>query len=266
MSPLHHADLNNDRINSTVRARPVFNISKMSLTEMTSCGARLRQLGKGAGSMEEVARRITRFLFEELQDDYGNPAPVLVRLYKTHRLGALPADLQRLALEMLDGSADPKSVQCLTLLATAGVEEAWNSRHRSVNHRVIPLPSEKAVEQFPMVAQLVRQLGLEVSSVVEPNPEVIVDLMQKTFNIFYVSEAPDSPYIPAQGDFVLPYEVKSALGFGGLIPSGDLFAVIFFSRVPISPETADLFKPLALSAKLALIQAANVSIFDAAPA
>lgn len=117
-----------------------------------------------------------------------------------------------------------------------------------------------------MVAQLVRQLGLEVSSVVEPDPAVIVDLMQKTFNIFYVPEAPNSPHIPAQEDFVAPYKVKSALGFGGLIPSGDLFAVVVFSRVPIRPETAELFKPLALSAKLALIQAANIATFEAAPA
>lgn len=237
----------------------------MSLAEMTRCGAHLRKLGSDANSMEEVAQRITRFLFEELKADDRQPAPVLVRLYKTHRLDILPSDLRSLALDLVDGTDDAGSIQCLTLLATAGVEEPWNSRYRSANHRVIPLPSEKAVERFPMVAQLVRQLGLEVSSVVEPDPAVIVDLMQKTFNIFYVPEAADSPYIPAQADFVKPYGVKAALGFGGLLPSGDLFCVVLFSRVPISPETAELFKPLALSAKLALVKAGNVPIFEASP-
>ncbi len=244
----------------------MFNISKMSLTEMTRCGAHLRKLGKDADSMEAVARRITRFLFEELKADDDKPAPVLVRFYKTQTLATLPPDLQALALEMVEDTENPGTVRCLTLMATAGVEEAWNSRHRSVNHRVIPLPSAKAVERFPMVAQLVRQLGLEVSSVVEPDPELIVDLMQKTFNIFYVPEAVGSPHIPAQADFVAPYKVHAALGFGGLIPSGDLFAIVLFSRIPIPSETAELFKPLALSAKLALMEAANVPIFETAEA
>lgn len=47
--------------------------------------------------------------------------------------------------------------------------------------------------------------------------------------------------------------MKSVLGCGGQLPDGNLFAIIAFSRVTISRETAETFKPLALAAKLALL-------------
>ena len=58
-----------------------------------------------------------------------------------------------------------------------------------------------------------------------------------------------------------PYGVKSALGFGGMLPSGGLFAVILFSRAPISRETAALFQTVALNAKLAVLPFAAGPIF-----
>lgn len=71
--------------------------------------------------------------------------------------------------------------------------------------------------------------------------------------------------MPAQEGFVLPYGVRSVLGFGGLLPGGDLFVVILFSRVPISREVADLFRPLALSAKLAVLPFTAGPIFTEGP-
>ena len=43
-------------------------------------------------------------------------------------------------------------------------------------------------------------------------------------------EAAGSPYIPAQEDFVQPVGIRSVLGFGGMLPGGDIFVVILFSR------------------------------------
>ena len=76
---------------------------------------------------------------------------------------------------------------------------------------------------------------------------------QKSYNIFYVPEARDCPHVPAQKEFVLPYGIKSVLGFGGLFPTGDIFVVIIFSNVAVSKEAVGLFRPLALSVKLALL-------------
>ena len=58
----------------------------------------------------------------------------------------------------------------------------------------------------------------------------------KTYNVFHVPEAFDNPLIPAQEDFVLPYRIKSVLGFGGLLPSGDIFAVILFLKFGYLPR------------------------------
>jgi hypothetical protein len=113
-----------------------------------------------------------------------------------------------------------------------------------------------------MIAQLVRQLGLEVAAVLRPDAHLIIDLEQRTFNVFYVEEALDSPFIPAQQQFVVPYKIRSVLGFGGILPTGDLFAVILFSHATIPPKTAELFKPLALSVKLALLSFANGRVFS----
>ena len=51
-------------------------------------------------------------------------------------------------------------MKCLTLLASTGDEPEWRDRHRSRGHQAIPLPSADIVEQAPMVAQLINQLGV----------------------------------------------------------------------------------------------------------
>jgi two-component system NtrC family sensor kinase len=144
-------------------------------------------------------------------------------------------------------------VKCLTLLGTAGEEEAWNSRRRSEGHRAIPLPSAEVVERFPMISQLVRQLGLELPEVVAPDPDLIVRIEEKTCSVFYLPEAAGSPFIPAQTDFVAPYGVKTVIGFGGVMPSGNLFAIILFSRVRVPREKAEVFRILAVSVQAALV-------------
>ena len=71
---------------------------------------------------------------------------------------------------------------------------------------------------------------------------------------FFVPKALSaSPYIPAQTEFVIPYGIKSVMGFGGMLPSSNIFVIIMFLKVSISKETADLFKNLSLNIKLALL-------------
>ena len=100
-----------------------------------------------------------------------------------------------------------------------------------------------------MIAQLVKQMGLEVETLINPSPELLRELEGKTFNVFHVTHALNSPFIPAQRDFVVPHRIRSVLGFGGLLRSGDLFAVIMFSRENIPRETADRFRGIALDVK-----------------
>ena len=136
-------------------------------------------------------------------------------------------------------------MRCLTLLGTIGDEEQWNSRARSAGHKAIPLASAEMVSGIPMIARLINQFGIDLGAVMRPDPMLIGDLSKKTFNTFYVPDTVGSPYIPFQDDFVIRYGIKSVLGFGGVLSSGELFVVIMFSKVSIPSKTAEVFNRMA---------------------
>ena len=150
----------------------------------------------------------------------------------------------------------------LTWLATVGNRAEWNSRARSARYKVIPLLSERAVAEIPMMFQLIHQFGIEVSEIVSPDPSLIVDMEQKTYNTFYVSEAIGSPHIPAQDEFVIPYGIRSFLGFVGILMSGAFLAIVLFSKTPIPRETAESFKTLAPNIKQAVLPFVGGAIFE----
>ena len=230
----------------------MFDLQSFTFSRMIELGSALRRLGEGADSMEEAATRIVHYLYDHLvSEPTGQKACVLVRLFKTHEFRELDEGLREFAQAILGGAPAFPTMKCLTLLGTAGERPEWSSRAGSRGHKAIPLPSEKAVGSSPMIARLLGQLGLSASLLLKPDPALLLDMEQTTFNVFHVPEAEGNPYVPAQKQFVIPYGVKSVLGFGGLLPSADLFAVILFSRVHIPRETAELFKTLALSTKLA---------------
>lgn len=232
----------------------MYSLANFTLKDMTALGATLRGLGQGAHSMEEAANKVVRYMYEGFADPQsGEHACTLVRLFKTHSYGQLDTELQQFARGVLSVPSMPEDVKCLTLLASAGDKPEWYDRHVSAGHKAIPLPSVDLVERFPMISQLIHQFGLDTQSVIKPNPKLILDMAQTSFNVFLIAQAEGSPYITAQQDFVIPFGVKSVVGFGGVLPSGDLFAIIMFPKVPISQETANMFKTLALNIKVALL-------------
>ena len=238
-----------------------FDLRQMSLKDLTACAASLHELAQGAGSMEEVADRLVDFLYQHLWDaESGGHACALVRFYKTHAYGDLPGELQEFARNLMPEEEISDTTKCLTLLATRGEKAEWCSRQGSQGHKAIPLPSEEVVDSIPMIRSLIRQFGLDVNTIVSPDPRLILDLHEKQYNVFYVPEALGSEYIPAQEEFVRPYNVKSALGFGGLLPSGDMFAAILFAKTPVSAETAELFRNLSMSLKL-IVQPFEDAVF-----
>ena len=72
---------------------------------------------------------------------------------------------------------------------------------------------------------------------------LIGDMSKKTYNTFYVPESVGSPYIPTQDDFVIPNGIKSVLGFGGVLSSGELFVVIMFSKASIPADVKEAVEP-----------------------
>jgi len=239
----------------------MYDITHFTLADMTKCGAELRELSPNASSMEEAADDIVRYLYENLHGPDGR-ACIMVRLYKTHAYGDLPEELRDFGRAMMPNEPLGATTKCLTLIGTVGDRPEWNNRHASRGHRSIPLPSQQAVERIPMIAQMVRQFGIEISELVEAKPEVIRELDRKTYNVFYVPETHiHGPYIPAQAEFVIPFGVKSALGFGGVLPSANLFAAIMFTRLPIPMETARMFRTIALNVKLNILRFVGGKVF-----
>ncbi len=233
-----------------------------SLTDMLRCGLDVRRITKGAPSMEDAARVVVQYLYDRSLDPRtGERTLALVRCYKTHAFRDLEPGLQRFATALLQGAPSAPAMKCLTLLATAGDEEDWNSRHASQGHQCIPLPSVEMVRQAPMIAALIEQFGIDLAEAVRPAPSVIASTEGKSYGIFYVDNALDSPYIPAQEQFVRPKRIHSVIGFGGLLPAGDLYAVIMFSRVHIPRTSADRFRTIALDVKAALFPFREGTVF-----
>ncbi|PKL68491.1 MAG: hypothetical protein CVV30_11310 [Methanomicrobiales archaeon HGW-Methanomicrobiales-1] len=238
------------------------NIDEFTLKDMVEVSAALRRMGEDAASMEEVTDKIVHYLHDHLIDkNTGDKACVLVRFFKTYPYSELDAGLQEFARTMLSSPPESPAMKCMILLASAGTQPEWNSRKQSRGHKAIPLPSERFVETFPMVRQLIQQMGLEINTILQPDPDVVMDMTKKTYNVFSIPEAVGSKYVPAQDDFVIPFKVRSVIGFGGILPTGNLFAIILFSKVPVPRQTADLFKSLALSVKIAILPFVGVKLF-----
>jgi hypothetical protein len=241
----------------------MYDLATLTLDEMNSCAVTLRNMDERSHSMEETTHRMVRYLYDQLIDRRtGQNACALVRFFKTHAYGELSEDLQDAAQAILKGRAILRATKCLTLLATAGDEPYWNHRRESTGHQAIPLIDEDFVKRAPMILQLIQQFGLEVSSVIDPSPTLITKEPHKAYNVFYVPEAAGSPHIPAQDQFVLPYKIQSVLGFGGMLPSGNLFAVILFSKVPIPLEVAHQFKWMSAYVRIAIEPFERGTVFD----
>jgi len=193
----------------------------------------------------KTPQAVVEYLYRSLVDEDGSPACALVRLYKSERFDRLEPEVQGFVRDTL-GEEPAGDVRCLALLGTAGDEPAWNDRARSTGHRAIPLPSEQFVERLPMVTRLITQLGLDLGVVVSPpSGQEIVELSQRTNDVFHVEEALGSPYLPAQDEFVIPHGIVSAVGFGGILLTGDFFSVLLFAHVPVAEPVARTLKILA---------------------
>ena len=247
-------------------------LKTFGLTEMLRCSVALRQAAAGAPTMEDAANRVCRFLYDEFgamssaaggDEMIGGGDCALVRLYKTHPYSRLEPALRRFADKALGNNRAAPGLRCLTLLATAGDEPEWNDRDTSRGHRAIPLPSPRIVEQAPMIAQLVRQFGLDLADVIAPSAEFVREMAGRSYGVFHVEDAAGSPFIPAQEEFVERYGIRSVVGFGGSLRSAEIFAVVLFSRVQIARDVAERFRTIALDVKSTLFNFDENQVFSA---
>jgi hypothetical protein len=239
-------------------------VTDFTLGAMLRTGIALRRAVRDCPTMEAAAGTIVRYLYEHCVDvRSGARTCVLARFYKTHPYEALEPELQDYVAAALGTSRPAPRMRCLTLLGTAGDEPAWNSRHESRDHRAIPLPSADIVRTVPMIARLIEDLGMDLESVVTGrDPATARSSDARTYDVFHVEEALGSPVIPAQDEFVIPYAIRSVVGFGGVLRSGELFAVVMFCRAPIPPASANRFRSIALDIRSALFTLDESHVWD----
>ncbi len=240
-----------------------FRLDTFSLNDMIQCGQDVRGM-TDSRSMEAVSQRLTEYLYAALIDADGRPACALVRCFKTSQPNSLPAELRSLHPGQSNGTDNSEPVPdtpFLVLLGTKGEDSKWSDRRHSAGHQAIPLKSVEAVGKAPMIAQLFEEMGLRVAEVLAPSDSFLLESEKRAFNVFHVPVALGSRYVPGQS-FVEEHSIASVLGFGGLLPTGDLFALILFSKVPITRAIAELFRTVALNAKLALLPFARGPVFE----
>lgn len=257
-----------------VRVAMTLSLARCDADALHRWGWTARSIGEGHATLESAARAITRHFYDALQADgpSGAAAPeracALVRCYKTHPFGSLPADLQRTARRLLrPGEAATPAMRCVTLLASAGDKPRWNSGHDAGSHAAIPLPTVASVSHWPLIAQLARDFGLDAANLVEPSPTVPVARRRgRNYGVFHVPEALGSSVIPAQAALVRRYGIRSVVGFGGTLSTGDLYTMMLFCRVLVTPEVAEQFRALALHVKTAFFGFGEHDAFDPSPA
>jgi two-component system, sensor histidine kinase and response regulator len=202
----------------------MYHLRSFNLGDMTACGAALRVLGTGATNLEDAADRLVRFLYNSFTLDRSEEsACVLVRLFKTTPYGRLPPELRDLVVTKLGKIPDDPFLPCLTLLASASAIQGWDDPSGSSHYRVVPLGDPGDLAQLPMFSQLFHQLGVSLPHLTQRDHHLLLDSEEHLFNVFHVLHAEGSPYIPAQDEFVVPYGVRSVVGFGAPLPNGDIF-------------------------------------------
>jgi hypothetical protein len=244
----------------------MFDLGRLRLRDTIECAAHVRKLGAQVAGIEEASARLSRFFYEVLLDGTtSRPACALARVYMTYPFQKLDAARRTFAASLAGGPLAPDTV-CMSLAGTAGDLAAWGAPESSRGHLAIPLASRAFLDRLPMIAALVDQLGLDRDDVVRPDPARFSSASRRTYDVFFVPDAAASPVIPAKDEFVAPFGIRSVIGFGGALPSGQLLAVVLFSRVRIRPEVANMFRLLALSVRIMMAPFVDRTLFLASPA
>ena len=206
----------------------------------------LRDRVGNVASLEEAAALVAQTLHERFI-----AGTVLARVYAVLPYRAIEPSLAAFVDAIATKTGETDSIRpdtpVLTLLGTHGAEPAWCDRRTSVGHQAIPLVSAAFVQNIPMVARLLKELGVDLAWL-DASPEMNARKLLGGFNgVFYVDDAQSVRdaqgrlVIPAQ-DFVADRGVKTVFGMGGFYPDGTLLAIIVFAsehlkRAQVEPLT-----------------------------
>jgi hypothetical protein len=208
-------------------------------------------MGRTAKSVEGAAQGFVEDLVETF------PTLVLARLFLVVPFREIPAVEQATASQVAAGHpALTAKTRVLSLLGTAGAETAWRDRSRSAGHRAIPLLDRKFVQGAPMIAKLLADLEVDLSSLDEGGPIVTRAMLGGLNKAFFVPDAREmrdgkQRHVIAAQDFVTKYGVRSVFGMGGAYVNGALAIAIAFASESLDEATVSRFPSLIGNFKMA---------------
>jgi len=198
--------------------------------------------------LEESAQELAVSLHDQFQNSVA-----IARVFTTVPFKDLPSSNRRFVEKLADSAGAAAELKdetpVLSLIGTHGQEENWKDRRKSEGHVGIPLISSAFVGAIPMIARLIKELGLPLEWVDSHDTESIVQTIGTKAGLFYVKDAAEATdqegrKIIAAQEFVSTYNVKSVFGAGGAYPSGQMVALIVFCRDAFARSVAELFLPL----------------------
>jgi hypothetical protein len=204
-------------------------ISQLSTSDMVALERRVQLAVHAATSLEAAAQTYAEQVYATLADSL-----VLVRVFATVRFADLPQPNREFA-QALAATAGVASVSdetlVLSLLGTMGVEPAWRDRRQSVGHVGIPLLSAEFIGAIPMIARMLKQLGVELDWISRDDTAIVGKTFGFQSGVFYVSDA--SRAVDAHGrkiiaaqQFVADHGIETVFGVGGGYVGTPVFATI----------------------------------------
>jgi nitrogen-specific signal transduction histidine kinase len=236
-------------------------IEQISPMDVVDLWARAAPSVHASTTLEQAAQALAVALHTGLSE-----SAVLIRVFVTAPLADLPDETKRFVevrAEQLGASSELHgSTPVLTLIGTCGVHPDWSDRHRSEGHAGIPLISANSVKKIPMMAALLKDVGLPLDWMERNSSSVIQRTIGENTGLFFVENAvlatddQDRKIIPAQG-FVSDHGVGSVFGMSGAYSGDEILVVIAFCREQFPKAIAERFLPI-----LSLFKAETASLVD----
>lgn len=199
-------------------------------------------------ALENAAEMVARQLYETYE-----ATTALARVYAVVAYRDLTPPVASFVDELAKKTGQTAEIRpdtpVLTLLATHGAKEEWCDRRKSQGHMAIPLVSAEFVQAIPMVARLLKELGVDLAWL-DAAADMNARRLLGGFNgVFFVDDAATAKdamgrlIIPAQ-DFVAEQGVKTVFGMGGFYPDNTLLVLIVFAREALQRGQVERFTSL----------------------
>lgn len=222
-------------------------ISQLSHSDLLTLERRFQLALHGATSLEAAAQLYAEQVYASLAESL-----VLLRVFATVRFGDLPESNREFVRGLMtragvSGISDETLV--LSLLGSMGSEPAWCDRRRSVGHVGIPLLSADFIDEIPMIARMLVQLGVELDWIGRDDTAIVGKTFGFQSGVFYVPEAKSAVdshgrKIIAAQEFVVKYGVETVFGVGGGYFGTPVFVTIIgFCRERIDEARVERLRP-----------------------